>query len=68
MIGNKREKRLRLKTEGYWLQIVRYERFADCALEKREPTCEWSKGGRPRAVRNERRGLAHVVKHEATAL
>jgi hypothetical protein len=55
-----RKKAPAAKTEGNRLQIVRYERFADCALERREPDCEWSKGGRPRAVRHERRGLAHV--------
>lgn len=44
-----RKKAPAAKTEGNRLQIVRYERFADCALERREPTCEWSKGGGQRA-------------------
>jgi len=40
-----RKKAPAAKTEGNRLQIVRNERFADCALERREPSCEWSKGG-----------------------
>ena len=59
-VEGSRKKAPAAKAEGDRLQIVRYERFADCALERREPSCEWSEGGRPEAVRHELRGMPHV--------
>lgn len=60
-VAQSKEKAPAAKKRKTGCKRVRNERFADGLTKRREPTCEWSKGGRPGAVRNERRGLPYVV-------